>query len=195
MQIEKSSETKIISSDFKLRSVRISYPHLFEARAVGESEPKFSASFLIPKDDPQLQELRRNINLAIKHKWGALSPGAKQAIQTCLHDGEEKNIDSYEDVFFVNASSKKRPGAFDRDRSELTADDGYPYAGCFVNAIIRLWAQDNRFGKRINAELRGVQFVRDGEPLGNSKPVTAEDFEDLGAGDQGESDDDGPIPY
>jgi len=47
-----------------------------------------------------------------------------------------------------------------------------------------LWAQDNQFGKRVNAELLGVQFVRDGEPFGGGKPATPEDFEDLGADEE-----------
>jgi len=45
-------------------------------------------------------------------------------------------------------------------------DDGTIYAGCYVNAIISLWAQDNTYGKRINAQLEGVQFCNNGEPLG-----------------------------
>jgi tripartite-type tricarboxylate transporter receptor subunit TctC len=44
----------------------------------------------------------------------------------------------------------------------LTEDDNKPFAGCYVNATIRLWAQDNQYGKRINAQLRAVQYVKDG---------------------------------
>ena len=32
-----------------------------------------------------------------------------------------------------------------------------------MNAIVELWAQDNNYGKRINASLAGVQFAKDGE--------------------------------
>jgi len=49
-------------------------------------------------------------------------------------------------------------------------ENGKPYAGCYVNMSIRLWAQDNQFGKRVNAQLRAVQFVKDGEAFGD-KPV------------------------
>jgi hypothetical protein len=68
----------------------------------------------------------------------------------------------------------------DRDRTPLTASDGKPYAGCFVNAVVELWAQDNQYGKRINASLGGVQFAADGDAFGGGGVRTeADDFDDL----------------
>ena len=61
------------------------------------------------------------------------------------------------------------------DRTPLTAKDGVIYPGCYVNVSIDFWAQDNSYGKRINAQLRGVQFVKDGERLGGSV-AAADDF-------------------
>ncbi|WP_244126983.1 ssDNA-binding protein, partial [Xylella fastidiosa] len=65
------------------------------------------------------------------------------------------------------------------DRTPLAAQDGRPYAGCYVNANIELWAQDNNYGKRINASLGGVQFLRDGEAFAGGGVASVEDFEDL----------------
>jgi hypothetical protein len=48
-----------------------------------------------------------------------------------------------------------------------------------------VWAQDNKYGKRINASLEAIQFVRHGEAFG-AKPVIAEEvFDDLGGDDDG----------
>ena len=178
---EKMNTTTILesktSSNLTLENVRLSFPQLFQPKSVMGSEPRYSAAFLLERDDSQVQRLQKIINVMIAAKWGNNRP---KGIKTCLHDGTEKDFVGYEDAFFVSANSAKRPLVVDRDRSPLTADAGVPYAGCFVNGLIRLWAQDNQFGKRINAELRGVQFVRDGEPFGSSKPVTPDDFEDLG---------------
>ena len=77
---------------------------------------------------------------------------------------------------YVSARSVKRPGVVDRDLSPLTAEDGKPYAGCYVFATIRLWAQDNQWGKRINASLRNVQFIKDGEAFGEKPVAPDEDF-------------------
>ncbi len=46
-----------------------------------------------------------------------------------------------------------------------------------VHAVVRLWAQDNAFGKRINAQLQGVQFASDGEAFG-AAPFNAENYFD-----------------
>jgi hypothetical protein len=39
-------------------------------------------------------------------------------------------------------------------------------SGYWYNILIRPWYQDNKFGKRLNAGLVGVQFVRKDEPFG-----------------------------
>jgi hypothetical protein len=59
----------------------------------------------------------------------------------------------------------------------LVATDGRVYSGCYVNATIELWPQDNKFGKRINASLMGVQFARDGQRLSGGGVSTVEDYE------------------
>jgi hypothetical protein len=59
----------------------------------------------------------------------------------------------------------------------LSASSGKVYSGCYVNASIELWAQDNKFGKRINATLMGVQFLRDGARLVGGGVASADDFE------------------
>jgi hypothetical protein len=77
----------------------------------------------------------------------------------------------------IKASASKRPMVLDRDRSPLTENDNRVYAGCYVNAIIELWAQNNQWGKRINANLLGVQFFKDGEPFADGETANADDFE------------------
>jgi hypothetical protein len=48
---------------------------------------------------------------------------------------------------------------------------------------VEVWAQDNQHGKRINASLLGVQFVRDGEKLAGGSTATADDFEAIPGAD------------
>jgi hypothetical protein len=50
-----------------------------------------------------------------------------------------------------------------------------------VNASIELWCQDNNYGKRINASLRGVQFLKDGEAFAGGGVANADEFDDLAA--------------
>jgi hypothetical protein len=46
-----------------------------------------------------------------------------------------------------------------------------------VDVSIDVWAQDNNYGKRVNASLRGVKFARDGEPFAGGGAATEDDFE------------------
>jgi hypothetical protein len=63
-------------------------------------------------------------------------------------------------------------------RVERRGADGTLYAGCYVNAIVDIWAQDNQFGKRINAKLLVVRKKKDGEPIGAGRTnAKAEDFD------------------
>ena len=67
------------------------------------------------------------------------------------------------------------------DLSKIAIGVNPPYD---VNAIIEIWPQDNQFGKRVNASLLGVQFVKDGERLAGGGVAAADDFEAIsGAAD------------
>lgn len=172
----------------KLNNVRLAFPELFEASTVnGEGNPAFSASFLLDPADPQVADLNRAIEQVAKDKWGAKADAiVKQMRATdkvALHDGDLKaNYDGFPGNLYVSARSPSRPLVIDRDKSPLTAQDGKPYAGCYVNASIELWAQDNNYGKRINASLRGVQFFRDGDAFAGGGAASEDEFDDLAVG-------------
>jgi hypothetical protein len=172
----------------KLSNVRLAFPALFEAKTVnGEGKPAFSASFLLDPADPQLTAINQAIDTCAKDKWGAKADAILKAMRGAdkvfLHDGDLKeNYDGFAGMLYVSSRSTTRPLVIDADRSPLTEKDGKPYAGCYVNASIELWAQDNNYGKRINASLRGVQFLRDGDAFAGGAPASEDEFDDLTVG-------------
>jgi hypothetical protein len=85
-----------------------------------------------------------------------------------LKDGDESGREELEGKMVIKASTKKRPMIIGKDKAPITEDDNIIYGGCYVNAVISLWAQDNSWGKRINATLLGAQFHSDGEPFGDA---------------------------
>ena len=95
----------------------------------------------------------------------------------CMKDGDSIDYAGYAGTMSLKASSTKRPIIIDRDKSPLTEDDNKFYAGCYVNASLELWAQNNQFGKRINCNLLGVQFMKDGEPFADGVKGSIDDFE------------------
>jgi len=173
----------------KLNNVRLSFAQLFEAKTVnGEGKPAFSASFLINPNDPQIAVINAAIETVAKDKWGAKTEATlkvmRAADKTCLHSGDLKsNYDGFEGMMFISARNTLRPLVIDVDKSPLVAEDGKPYSGCFVNASIELWAQDNNYGKRINATLMGVQFFKDGESFSGGGVADADDFDVVDSAD------------
>lgn len=169
----------------KIENARLGFPALHEPKTVnGEGEPAFSATFLLPPNHPAIKTLREAFEAIGKDKWGAKWPTVKKEIEAkdryCLHDGDTKaDYANFAGNFFVSARNKTRPLVIDRDKSPLTAADGRPYAGCYVHASIELWAQDNNYGKRINASLRGVQFYKDGDAFAGGGAASDDEFDEI----------------
>lgn len=169
----------------RLENVRFTFPAVHEAKQVnGQGDPKFSITGLLGKDHKQMPEVKAAIVKAAEEKWGAKAGEVLKQLQAadklCLHDGDAKSdYDGYAGNFFINASNKIRPLVIGPDRAPLVAADGKPYSGCYGNMIVEFWAQDNQFGKRVNASLLGVQFTKDGERLAGGGVAAADDFEQI----------------
>jgi hypothetical protein len=169
-----------------LKNVRLAFPALFTAKAFSDGAPKFSASLLMSKTDAEAVGAVKAAMLdAAKQKWGEKADAVLKSLvangKTCLRDGDLKSeYDGFDGCLHVSATSSKRPLLLDADRTPLSEEDGRPYGGCYVNASIAIWAQDNQYGKRVNAELRGVQFFRDGDSFGGGgSPASADEFDNL----------------
>jgi len=172
----------------KLTNVRLAFPALFEAKSIAGSEgaPAYGATLLIDPatQKPLIDEINKAIDAVAVEKWGAKASSHLVAMRkgnkVALHDGDEKaQYAGFPGVMFVASRSTVRPVVIDKDKSPLVAEDGKPYGGCYVNATIQLWAQDNTYGKRVNAQLLGVQFLRDGDSFGGGAIGSVEDFDDL----------------
>ena len=175
----------------KITNVRISFPNLFEAKAVnGEGDPRFSAAFVIEPGSENAKVLAAALDAVAKEKWGVKAAGILGELKAkgrvayreapLSKDGEV--YDGFEGMFSLNASNVQRVAVIDRDTTPLTPQDGKPYGGCFVDASVDLWAQDNSWGKRINAKLRWVQFRSDGDAFSGGAPVSQDEFSNIADG-------------
>lgn len=171
-------------SKIKMQAVRLSFPSLFNtAKFGGEDTGKYEATFVL--DKVEHAEVIAGIKAEIERLMKEELKGKVPSDKLCLKDGDEMGRPEFEGKYTIKASTKKRPLVINRDKSPITESDNVIYAGCYVNAIVSLWAQDNKFGKRINAQLDGVQFCRDGEAFGDGA-VSVNEFDAFGS----ESDDD-----
>jgi hypothetical protein len=173
-----------------IKNVRLAFPNLWEPTTVGgEGEPRYSANLILPSDHPQLDEIRKKLQAVAKEKWAAkaveIYKGLEKTDKLALHDGDTKTqYDGFAGNWFLATAAQQtaRPTVIDGNRTPLTPKDGRPYAGCYVNVSVDFWAQDNKYGKRINAQLRGVQFLRDGDAFAAGRPADSEEFEEVTEG-------------
>lgn len=159
-----------------LKNVRISFADLFKKGSFNGEETKYGATFLLNKEEhaDSIADIKAQIAELVKTNL----KGAKIAAdKLCLRDGDDVEYDGYAGCYSIKCSTKKRPIVIDRDRSPLTEDDGKPYGGCYVNASIDLWVQNNAYGKRVNSTLLAVQFFKDGEPFSDGSTGDINDFD------------------
>jgi hypothetical protein len=148
--------------------VRLSYAHLFEPHAIEGNEPKYSVSVIIPKTDIEtLKSVKEAVEQAKKDgaaKWGGKVP---PTLKTPLRDGDAERPDdeAYKNCYFLNASSKQKPGVVDKNVQPVL-DQSEVYSGCYGRLTLNFYAFSASGNKGIAAGLGNVQKLEDGEPLG-----------------------------
>lgn len=170
------------------------------------------------KDSAEWKAIRPVILQAMKDaknaQFGDKADDIKiKADRLAMRDGADETWAGYEGRFYVSAS-RTTYGPIDGDRParpyriigprKVKGEDGKmrfpdvkegasdaPYAGCYVNAKVRFWAQDSEeYGKRINASIEAVQFAKDGEAFGGGVRTNVDDEFDEQEGDDLLDDDD-----
>jgi hypothetical protein len=157
---------------------RLSFPSLFKHGSFNnESTGKFEATFILDEKEhaDAIKQLKTEMARLIKED---LKGSKLSSDRLCLKKNDDEDRPEYKGMLTIKSSTKKRPMLINRDKSPVTEEDNVLYAGCYVNAIVSLWAQDNGYGKRINAQLDGIQFVRDGEPFGEAG-ISSDAFDDF----------------
>lgn len=158
----------------KIKNCRLSFANIFEPKSFNGGQPRYSANLLISKEDAQtILEVRDAIKKVIALEWTKDTPKFKDN-QLCLRDGDQESWGGYEGNFFISSGNRLKPKVVDLDGTDLTehSEDNSPgdkpQPGDYVNAVIEVWAQNNDFGKRINANLVGIQYVKQGERFGKA---------------------------
>lgn len=190
-----------MSKKVMLRNVRLSYEHIFQPSALDDSqEPKFSATFIIPKDHPEIAAIKRALYEAGAEKYpNAFKGQGWPTGYTCpLKDGDtdvngngerlcEKNPE-YAGAYVLKASAaaSRRPVTVGRKKEAITEADGIIYSGCHVNASIAFAGYEfGKVKKGVTCYLNGVQFVADGERFGSDASSDFDALDDTEGGDGG----------
>ena len=178
-----ASPTKVV-----LKNVRFSYASVFEPKTVGKgTDKKYSVSLLIPKTD---KVSKAAIDAAIEHLVADAKSKNKNKLPSGfklpLRDGDvDRDDDSnYEGHWFINASSKTKPGIVDRNKVEIT-DPSKFYSGCYGFASVNFYLFDVDTNKGIACGLNNLMKTKDGDPLAGKASAEA-DFADVEFEDEDE---------
>ncbi len=179
--------------DFKLTNVRLAFPNLFEAKEFkpGDGKPRFDATFLIEPGSENDKAIRAAIATEAAAVFGAkattfLKQWENNSNKHAYVSGDLKEYDGFAGMMSLACHSKVRPGVFDNVRDPATgkaraivsAAEGKPYAGCFVNAKVSIYAQKGE-NPGIRASFTGVQFWADGDAFTAGRAASADEFDDL----------------
>lgn len=176
-----------------LTNVRLSFPKLIEPSSFIEGgAKKFSANFLMVPNGPNFAAFMGEVGKVATEKWKQHAGAVLQMVQNdrklrCYGNGSEvidkktyQPIAGYENMVYISAhTSEDRPPRMvrtedgqecdPRNTMERTALARKMYAGCYVNAVVRPWCQDNQYGRAIRCELIALQFFADGDPFGEGE--------------------------
>lgn len=187
------------NTKIRIGEVRLSYCHLFQPEAVADGgEKKYSVSIIIPKSNTKLvAEIKAAIEAAAAagiSKFGGRRPAN---LKTPLRDGdlERADDDAYADAWFINASSKGKPGVVkvmnvqgEKKLVEVTNEEEV-YSGCYGYVSVNFFAFNNAGNKGVAAGLNNVLKTKDGTFLGGRTSAQT-DFGDMDLSGIGESGDD-----
>lgn len=178
--------------DVMLKDVRLSFPVLFTPKEYkpGDGKPRFSATFLIEPGSENDKAIEAAIEQAAAETFGAkakalIASMRPQSNKFAYGDGDLKEYDGYEGMKYLACHAKVRPGVFDNIADPATGKarvitseaEGRPYAGCYVNAKVSIYAQKGE-NPGIRASFTGIQFFRDGDAFSGAKPASADEFSD-----------------
>lgn len=175
--------TKVITG-----KVRLSYVHVFEPQPDDQGVDKYSTAILIPKSDKEtLRKIKAAVDAAVeqgKSKWdGKIPPNLKKP----LRDGDEERPDdaAYAGHFFLNATSKLKPGiakpigkgADGKTKFQEITDSTEVYSGCYAKVSLNFYPFAAKGNRGVAAGLNNVVKVQDGEFLGGRANLQ-DDFAD-----------------
>lgn len=169
-------ETKVITG-----KVRLSYVHVFEPEAIGDSDDKkYSVSLIIPKSDTvTIGKIKAAVENAISNGLATKLGGKKLGLKLPLRDGDIDRADdeTYANSYFINASCKTKPGVIDRYKNQIT-DPEELYSGCYGLASLTFYAFNSNGNKGVACGLNNLMKVAEGESLGGRNSADA-DFSEV----------------
>lgn len=151
---------------------------LFEPKEI-DGKTQYNACVVL--DDGEAVKVERIVKAAAKEKWGDKKPAGLQ--NWGVREGDDPEFAHSFEKQFINpkAGTKVKPGVLvkrDGVMKSVEEEDGIVYPGCYVAVSVNAYAYAGDKAKNIKPGvtlgLRGVMFLRDGEPLADRLDADSE---------------------
>jgi hypothetical protein len=161
-----------MSTQIVLKNVRLSYCYAVKGKLNDRAQSVWSTTVLVPKNHPQLEDIKSAINAA---KVAGAAKLGKGAVKSPLLDGDAKNDDGSwkyggeenRGNYLLRAANYNRaPKVVDQQKNDILDADQL-YSGCYANVVLNFYAYSAEGGKNkgISPGLEAIQKKRDGERL------------------------------
>lgn len=174
-----------------LKGIPMAFPALAEPQAFGEGEPAYGAKFPVTINGEHQKLIDEAMKAEAKELWkdkgdsvlSMLVEDGKTAFVKKIYRSKKTGepYQGFEGMHYLSArNAKTQPTVFNQYGEELTSKgdiERQAFSGARVNASVEIWAQDNKWGRRINCSLRGIMLTGEGENFGGgSAPASADEF-------------------
>jgi hypothetical protein len=172
-----------------LKNVTLAFPALGEPQAFGEGEPAYGAKFPIEPNSENAKLIEDAIKAEAKEVW---KDKADSVLAMLVEDGKvaysrreyrsKKTGEPYagfEKTFYLGTrNSKVQPSVYDEYKEQIVSHGDITrkaYSGAVVDASVEIWAQNNKWGPRINCSLRGIMLTGEGQSFGGGSGAASAD--------------------
>lgn len=180
-----------MATKIMLKGLTMAFPALAEPQSFGEGEPAYGAKFPITPNSEHQKLIEDAMLAEAKETW---KDKGESALAMLVEDGRvafvkkvyrsKKTGEPYEGFegahYLSTRNAKTQPTVFNHYGEPVTGKgdiERQAYSGAVVNASVEVWAQDNKWGRRINCRLRGVMLTGEGKNFGGSAtPASADEF-------------------
>ena len=156
--------------------VRFSYLNVFESKPDPQGVQKFSVSMLVKKTDVEgIKEFQNAVNIAVQKGLDVnkFTQAQVKGLRLPIRDGdvefEEGNRGpEYKGCFFINASSKNKPGVVKvqpNSRPVPIFDPDDFYSGCYGRVDVNFFPYNQAGNRGIGCGLNNIMMIKEGERL------------------------------
>jgi hypothetical protein len=152
----------------------VSYCFVLEAREDLNGNLKYSTSILFDKDKTDMSAIEAAVDQAAKAKFGNKPP---KNLRNPIRDGDtERDDPAYENKWFMNCSSNRRPGIVDHVTGDVVDNDDEDigiYSGCTCRLSVAFFGYDQQGNKGVGVGLNNIEVIKRGDRMDGT--VSAQD--------------------